>query len=152
MAQYYTLEEAAQKLGLSTEAFRRKLATEWKTTPRRYPDGATLRFQVREIDDLARSLGQASEAEVNLGAATLKLADDTSSDDFVPLADEDVLGEVRKDAASKSGRHRQPAPDSDVRLAAEGGKPGSSGRLAQQPTEMVDLDAEQKAKPPSSKK
>ena len=38
MAQYYTLDEAAQKLGLSVEEFRRRLATEWKTSPRRYPE------------------------------------------------------------------------------------------------------------------
>src|SRR5438132_2653827 len=106
MAQYYTLDEAAAKLGLGVDAFRRKLATEWKNTPRRYPDGATLRFQVREIDDLARSLGKGSDPDVQLGDAPLKLADDSSSEDFVPLADDDVLGDVRKEAASKSGKLR----------------------------------------------
>src|SRR5919198_196571 len=85
MAQYYTLEQAAEKLGLTTDAFRRKLATEWKSTPRRYPDGATLRFQVREIDELARTLGRGSDAEgqSESGDVPLTLAD--SSDDFVPM-------------------------------------------------------------------
>ena len=67
MAQYYTLEEAAQKLGLSTEEFRRRLATEWKSSPRRYPDGATLRFQSREIDELSRNLGRSSDPDLQLG-------------------------------------------------------------------------------------
>jgi hypothetical protein len=145
MAQYYTLEEAAEKLGLTPDAFRKKLATEWKTAPRRYPDGATLRFQVREVDELARSLGRASEPDV-----PLKLADDTSSDDFVPLSsEEDALGEVRREAAGKPPRQ---AGDSDVRLEPAQGHTRPMTRPGDHPTEEVDLDAEQKAKPPSSKK
>jgi hypothetical protein len=142
MAQYYTLDEAAQKLGLTTEAFRRKLATEWKTTPRRYPDGATLRFQVREIDELARSLGQVSEPDLQLDAP-LKLADDTSSEDFIPLS-----------GAPSSGRLPKTAPpDSDVRLGPpEAQSRPASPRPGSLPTEEIDLDAEQKAKPPSSKR
>ena len=66
MAQYYSLEEAARALSMSTDEFRRRLATEWKTSPRRYPDGATLRFQVREIDELARTLGQDSDPGLKL--------------------------------------------------------------------------------------
>jgi hypothetical protein len=141
MAQYYTLDEAAQKLGLSVDAFRKKLATEWKSTPRRYPDGATLRFQVREIDELARSLNQSSEGDI-----PLSLAD--SSDDFIPVAgDDDVLGVERKSAKpSSSGKLPKTPSDSDVRLDAAGGlrspKPKSGRRP--EPTEVVDLDAERK--------
>ena len=111
MAQYYTLDQAAQKLGLTTEAFRRKLATEWKNSPRRYPDGATLRFQVREIDELSRSLGQGSNAEVQASDAPAGTGSD-SSDDFIPLSqsDEVTIG------GGKSGRLPKSAPDSDVRL------------------------------------
>jgi len=141
MAQYYTLDEAADKLGLAPDAFRKKLATEWKTTPRRYPDGATLRFKVSEVDDLARSLGRGSEAEV-----PLKLADDTSSEDFVPLShDEDVLG--GPPAAGK-----RPAGDSEVRLEPASGKTRPGNRPGSLPTEEIDLDAEQRSKPPSSKR
>jgi hypothetical protein len=148
MAQYYTLEEAAEKLGLTPDAFRKKLATEWKTTPRRYPDGATLRFKVGEVDELARTLGRASESEV-----PLKLADDTSSEDFVPLAhDEDALGEVRhKKPAGGSKPKRPNIGDSDVRLEPASGKTRSPGP-GPLPTEEIDLDAEQRSKPPSSKK
>src|SRR5262245_22777747 len=76
MAQYYTLEEASRALGMSVDAFRKKLATEWRNTPRRYPDGATLRFQAREIDELARTLGRHSDADLQPADAPLKLADD----------------------------------------------------------------------------
>jgi hypothetical protein len=139
MAQYYTLDEAAQKLGLTTETFRRKLATEWKNSPRRYPDGATLRFQVREIDELSRSLGHGSSAEVQ--AADAPMSD--SSEDFVPLASsEDVvtLG------GTKSGRLPKSAPDSDIKLEAASGKnkPPSSKvkkQAADQPTEEFELDS-----------
>src|SRR5437764_802163 len=86
MAQYYTLDEAAQKLGLSTDDFRRRLATEWKSSPRRYPDGATLRFQSREIDELARTLGRGSDPDLLLG---------DSSDENLPIIglapDDDAL-------------------------------------------------------------
>jgi len=149
MAQYYTLDEAAQKLGLTTEAFRRKLATEWKNSPRRYPDGATLRFQVREIDELSRSLGHGSSAEVQAADAPGSLSTDSSSDDFIPLSqsDEVSLG------AGKSGRLPRSAPDSDVRIegAGSGIKPPSSlikppsskvkKQPADQPTEEFDLDS-----------
>src|SRR4051812_15590201 len=116
MAQYYTLEEAAQKLGLSTDAFRRKLATEWKQTPRRYPDGATLRFQSREIDDLARTIGRGSDADLQLAEEPLKLVDDQSSDDFVPLGEDSG-----KKGPPSSGKHKKPGSDSDVRLDVSGG-------------------------------
>jgi len=149
MAQYYTLEEAAAKLGLSTDGFRRKLATEWKATPRRYPDGATLRFQVREIDELARSIGRGSSSELQASDAPADMAD--SSEDFVPLAsDEAAIG------GAKSGKLPKSAADSDVRLETSGEtvKPASSGKLkkrrpGEKPTEDVDLDAERTHGPKS---
>src|SRR5262245_34484014 len=142
MAQYYTLDEAAQKLGLTTEAFRRKLATEWKNSPRRYPDGATLRFQVREIDELARSLGHGSSAEVQAADAP-SAANADSSDDFVPLASSE---EVVSLGGGKSGRLPKSAPDSDTKLEGASGKnkPPSSKvkkQPADQPTEEFELDS-----------
>jgi hypothetical protein len=120
MAQYYSLDEAARALGMSTDEFRRRLATEWKTSPRRYPDGATLRFQVREIDELARTLGAGSDTE-------LKLSD--SSEDFVPVQD-DALS-----TGPKSGR-RGGKPDSDVKLEKGGPKSGAQANIR---TEEMDV-------------
>src|SRR4051812_21367611 len=138
MAQYYTLEEAAEKLGLSPDAFRKKLATEWKSTPRRYPDGATLRFKVTEVDELARSLGRASEADL-----PLKLADDDiSSDEFIPLTKQGAGG----------SKPKRPTGDSNVRLEPASDKIRPGGRSPVRPSEEIDLDAEKHAKPPSSRK
>ena len=61
MAQFYTLEEAAQRLNIAPEEFKRKLKTEW-TSIRPFRDGATLRFRAADIDELARSLGAASRS------------------------------------------------------------------------------------------
>src|SRR5438105_3304622 len=102
MAQYYTLEEAAQRLGLTTDAFRRKLQTEWRQTPRSYTDGATRRFLAPEIDELARTLGRGSDADLQLADEPLRLADDHSSDDFVPLGGEDMI--VHRDKPTGSGK------------------------------------------------
>jgi hypothetical protein len=130
MAQYYTLDEAARVLGLSTDEFRRKLATEWKTRPRRVPDGATLRFPAVEVDEIARELGQGSDTE-------LKLAD--SSDAFEPLS-----------SGPKSGPRTGGKPDSDVKLE-KGSKP-KSGIQANIRTEEMDLDAGKKQPPSSTRK
>ena|SRR5947209_11040570 len=146
MAQYYTLDEAAARLGLTTDAFRRKLATEWKQTPRRYPDGATLRFQATEIDELARTLGDGSDTDLPVDAP-LKLADDSSSEDFVALGTDEPV--IRREPAS-SGRLKK-SGDSDVRLDTAGGTVRPAARPPLEPTE-IDIDLEQKAKPPSSKK
>jgi hypothetical protein len=147
MAQYYTLDEAAQKLGLSTEEFRRKLATEWKTTPRRYPDGATLRFQAGEIDELSRTLGRGSDADLQLADEPLRLADDHSSDDFVPLGEESG-----KKGPAGSGKTKKPGSDSDVRLDVTSGTVRPAVRPTDPTDAMIDLDAEHQAKPPSSKR
>jgi len=147
MAQYYTLEEAAQKLGLSGDEFRRKLATEWKTSPRRYPDGATLRFQVREIDELSRTLGRTSEPDLQLADEPLTLADDHSSDDFVPLGSDSGVKRAKPPGSGKVKK----GSDSDVRLDVSGDAVRPSARPGADPTE-IDLDAERRSMPPSSKK
>lgn len=128
MAQYYTLDEASKLLGMKPEEFRKRLATEWKTL-RRFPDGATLRFQSRDIDELARRAGRSSEPDLKLGDAPLKLAEEAapaikrkseeaiyvppSSDDFVPLAVDDP--------ATATGKTGKSGSDSDVKLEKTAG-------------------------------
>ena len=78
MAQYLTLEEAAEKLGIPTSEFKRRLRTEW-THIRPMQDGSTQRFKEKDIEELARQIGFGSEEE-------LTLADPSSSDEIdVPL-------------------------------------------------------------------
>ena len=69
MAQTYTLEEAADKLNLSVEEFKRRLRTEW-TQIRSFRDGATLRFRANEIDELARTYGLGSSDEMPLSESS----------------------------------------------------------------------------------
>ena len=153
MAQYYTLDEASQKLGISTDEFRKRLATQWKTI-RRFPDGATLRFQSRDIDELARQLGRSSDPDLQLGEAPLSLAEEPASaiskkpapnqetiftpqksDDFIPLAgDEHVIS---------AGKDKKSGSDSDVKLeSTAGGVRPSAGK--DEPTEVLEV-AEKKS-------
>ena len=108
MAQTYTLEEAADKLNLSVEEFKRRLRSEW-TQIRSFRDGATLRFRANEIDELARSYGLGSSDEIPATGqtdyptqATSSVAPDDSDETFT--------------LAPGSSAHGKRKPDSDVRL------------------------------------
>jgi hypothetical protein len=138
MAQYYSIEEAARALGLSTDEFRRRLATEWKSSPRRYPDGNTLRFQVREIDELARTLGQQSDA-------SLKLADSDSGRHRGGKPDSDV--KLEKGGKPKpTGQANIATDEMDVDAAKQ--QKGGSTRKYQSPLEV---SGEAGGKPPTKK-
>src|SRR6478609_10882991 len=107
MAQFYTLDEAAQRLGIPQEDFKRRLKLEW-TSIRPFRDGATLRFRAADIDELARSLGQASDAG---GGAPLGPVGSAPADSDTPLeaaASDDIFAPVPQKKKSSS--------DSDVRL------------------------------------
>jgi hypothetical protein len=143
--QYYTLDDASKKLGLGVDEFRKRLATEWKTL-RRFPDGATLRFQARDIDELARKIGRSSDPDLQVGEAPLSLAEEPgpaitkkkpdetlflpteSDDDFVPLAVDDGSAKPTKTGS-----------DSDVKLEKTAGgtvRPVAGG---DEPTEMINV-------------
>jgi len=83
MAQTYTLEEAAIRLGIPTDDFKRRLREEWKSV-RSFRDGPTMRFRAADIDELARSLGQASEPELQLSDPAYDLGE--SSDEMLVAA------------------------------------------------------------------
>src|SRR5437899_8963999 len=77
-AQYITLDEAAKRLGIPVDEFKRRLKTEWtQLVPMR--DGATLRFRVNQIEELSRQMGAASDPELPLGSAE---SVEHGSDDF----------------------------------------------------------------------
>jgi hypothetical protein len=162
MAQTYTLDEAAQRLGVPPEEFKRRIKDDWKTL-RSFRDGATLRFRASDIDELARSLGEASDP----GGGGLALASPGkppiqpgSSEEFL-ITPEDVTPQDDSDdifsvAAGDSGKTKKQksTSDSDVRLEPDSGvrkrsgdsskKTGkSSGKNKEQGnlTEEIDLDA-----------
>lgn len=60
----YTLDEAAAKLGISVEEFKRRQREETAfKNLRSFRDGSTLRFRANEVDELARVLGVGSDGE-----------------------------------------------------------------------------------------
>jgi hypothetical protein len=59
MANTYTLEEAAEKVNIPPDEFKRRLREDWKHI-RSFRDGSTLRFRANDVDELARSLGLGS--------------------------------------------------------------------------------------------
>ena len=83
MAQTFTLEEAAQRLALSSEEFKRRLKEEWKHI-RSFRDGATLRFRAADIDELARMMGEMSDPGLQLApVGTDTPTEPDGSDDFL---------------------------------------------------------------------
>jgi hypothetical protein len=129
MAQTYTLDEAAEKLNLSVEDFKRRLRTEW-TQIRSFRDGATLRFRANEIDELARSYGLGSSDELPLaeggGQADIPTQGPAPPHDApLQLDDSDETFQLTPGGSSaghSSGRHKGGKPDSDVRLEKAGPK------------------------------
>lgn len=144
MAQTYTLEEAADKLNLSLEEFKRRMQTEW-TRVRPFRDGATVRYRANEIDELARSIGLGSSEELPLADSSeldlpgeIGLADDkpktpapkkkaAKHDDDAPLklddSDEMFLLTPDEPSGPKSSRNLKSKSDSDVRLEKATKKP-----------------------------
>jgi hypothetical protein len=156
MAQTYTLDEAADRLGITVEEFKRRLREDWKSV-RSFRDGATLRFRSVDIDELARTLGQASDPGLSVGSGQ-PLTDSSEELSLEPpkskprsgsgkklvtehplyMADDsdDIFALPAGDDAPKSKPRSKPKGDSDVRLdaspkRAEGGN---------QPTEEIDLE------------
>src|SRR5829696_8331356 len=118
MSQTYTLEEAADKLNLSVEEFKRRLRTEW-TQIRSFRDGATLRFRANEIDELARSYGLGSSDEIPVAGSSEfdypTQAPAPASDAPLQLDDSDETFTLTPEGGS-SKRTKAPKADSDVRL------------------------------------
>jgi excisionase family DNA binding protein len=133
---FYTLEQAAQRLGLSTD----KLVEMAKRREvRAYMDRGTQRFRKEEIEELARRRGMGSDVEVQLG-------DSSQTHTTAPTKQEDVFpfdvggpGDVdQTELITPATAKGAPGSDSDVRLVPQGSN--------------VELAMEVPAKPPSSKK
>jgi hypothetical protein len=143
MAQTYTLEEASQRLGISSEEFKRRLRDDWKQV-RSFRDGATLRFRAADIDDLARAAGQASDPGLTLGASGSALSD---SSEEIPLLPPKKSGKGKEEPlfldddsddilALPDTKGKKAKGDSDVRLDLT---PSKADRNAKQPTEELEL-------------
>lgn len=144
MAQTYTLDEAAGRIGIPVEEFKRRWKTEW-TTVRTFRDGGTVRFRSADIDELARTLGMASDPGSQLAPP---LGKDKSSTEYL-LAEDAVGDDIFSIGSGDSAKKRaggKPA-DSDIRLEADAG-PKSARKKSQDntPTEELSIDLSQ---PPS---
>jgi len=153
MAQTYTLDEAVQKLGISAEEFKRKIKSEWKSL-KSFRDGPTLRFRSADIDELARSLGQASDPGLQPGEAQ-NLAGDSSDEIAIDLpppskpkrpiadkplsfddSDDDILMLPSGDSGVSKKKPRNTG-DSNVRLDMT---PSKKDPTAKELTEEISLD------------
>jgi len=156
-ATHLTLEEAAERLGISPEEFKKRLKTDpaFKILiPIR--DGSSLRFKSGAIDELARQLGAASDPELPLGPMEDSLPPD--SDDFkisgagdkktsrkgehdpLPLASGDE--EIFSLTSDESKTQVKKKGDSDARLEPGKSKKGSSRKDDESvvPTEELAID------------
>src|SRR5436190_22661424 len=151
MAQTYTLEEAAERLGISTDEMKRRLKDDWKSV-RSFRDGPTLRFRAADIDELARSLGAMSDPSLPLAP----IAEEIGSDDFkVPgqtpkkpkpaeeplhLDSSDDIFSLSSSGDSKTGKKPKADGDSDVRLESGKTKKGKKDEASVVPTEEISID------------
>ena len=144
MAQTYTLEEAAQRLGVTPDVLKRRLKEDWKNL-RVFRDGATIRFRTTDVEELARSLGEVSDPSLQLAPLPLDL-DPPSSGEFRVASrppepvEEPLIFDLSANEISLDDPNPTPGKgDSDVRLD----EPKSRSR-SQDPasiaTEEVDFD------------
>ncbi|HVL11721.1 MAG TPA: hypothetical protein VM529_04105 [Gemmata sp.] len=135
-ATHLTLEEAADRLGISPEDFKKRLKTHpafKNLVPIR--DGSNLRFKEAAIEELARELGAGSNPENPLPTSSRKAGDEP-----LKFAEEDDVFSLAADEP-KAGPKK--GSDSDIRLDAD--KP-KSGKIAKNaggeavPTEEISID------------
>lgn len=150
MAQFYTLEEAATRLQIGPDEFRRRLKTEW-TSIRPFRDGPTLRFRAADVDELARSLGAASDPGLPLGPVGSPAAEESGDYAALPAdrpsarksGDEPLgLGGGEDIYVAPESGHGKPKVkgDSDVRLDLSKPPQQGSDPESHLPTEEIALD------------
>jgi len=146
MAKTLTLEEAAQKLGLSTDEFKTNLKThEDFRAVRPLMGGATMHFRAQDIDELARRLGLGSEPELQLGDAT------TEAGSAMKEGDDQI--EIGRDLVRGSGTSSQRLqPPSSKKISAS--KPAEDAPLQLQGSseEFIPLAEDKGGKPDSGAK
>src|SRR5206468_8253584 len=105
MAQFYTLEEAARVLGMSSEELKTKAQSR---EVRAFLDGGSWRFRVVDIDELARRRGMGSDAELRLSDLDIPVAPAGSS------SGDDILSEFQIGTANPDlGAPTMEVPKSD---------------------------------------
>jgi hypothetical protein len=144
MAKTFTLEEAAQKLGLTPDQFKTHLKThkDFKSI-RPLMGGATMHFRAQDIEELGRRLGLGSDPELKLG--------DSSSDPSLPAAGEDeaqveIGREIVRGTGHSSARLK---PPSSKRIKAAP-PPEEHPLLLETSGDFIPLAPDEPAKKPDS--
>ncbi|MHB1561445.1 MAG: helix-turn-helix domain-containing protein [Isosphaeraceae bacterium] len=110
MAQFYTLEEAARVLGMSSEELKSKAQAR---EVRAFLDGGSWRFRVVDIDELARRRGLGSDAELRLSDLEVPAASGMEEGADLDLS-EFQLGVSRPDLGSETTQFKaKGAPDAE---------------------------------------
>src|SRR5271156_3965639 len=99
MAQFYTLEEAARVLGMSSEELKGKAQSR---EVRAFLDGGSWRFRVVDVDELARRRGLGSDAELRLSDLEIPSAKGSSGELEELDLSEFHLGVSKADLGSES--------------------------------------------------
>lgn len=160
MVQYYTLEEAARILQMTSDKLKEMVR---QNKIRAFQDRGTLRFRAQEIDELARSMGLGSDPEVQLGEAGPKSSGPSSRsrrkskmspppdedsgllgindftlppDDEVPLGQNPPSGADKATPRSSVGKRKTSAP----RPSKLGPQPPRQSKLGKEPIKPADSD------------
>ena len=158
MAQLITLEEAADRLGISTDEMKKRLKTDndFKKLSQ-IRDGSTVRFKSTAIDELARQLGMASDD----GLPMAPMSDDEGpgSEDFkVKIPDKkakpddpiDFGGSSEDEVFSLADDIKPPSPKSSGKLTP--GKPGKPKAMSDSSHGSSDSDVRLDASKPKKGK
>ncbi len=113
MAQFYTLEEAARVLGMSTEELKSKAQ---HREIRAFLDGGSWRFRVVDFDEVARRRGMGSDAELRLSDLDVPVGSPENLEDLdlsefqLGVAKPDLAPETM-DLASYKSHSGKPDPE-----------------------------------------
>src|SRR5690242_794173 len=102
MAQFYTLEEAARVLGMSSEELKTKAQSR---EVRAFLDGGSWRFRVVDVDELARRRGLGSDAELRLSDLEVPAATSGSGEAEELDLSEFSLGVAKPDLGAETMQH-----------------------------------------------
>src|SRR5215471_9034768 len=130
MAQFYTLEEAARVLGMSSEELKNKAQSR---EVRAFLDGGSWRFRVVDVDELARRRGMGSDAELRLSDLELPVAPHDEPEEIdlsefqLGVAAPDLGAPTSMELTPPSGRVSDSSADQDILLDDMSLPPNAAG-------------------------
>src|SRR5262249_22007464 len=108
MAQFYTLEEAARVLGMTTEELKAKAQAR---EVRAFLDGGSWRFRVVRVDEIPPPRGVGSDAELRLSDLEVPAASSDSGEVEDLDLSEFALGVAKPDLGPETMTFGKPTPE-----------------------------------------